>query len=1191
MKLIRKIELSAPIKYLVVAMTSVVVMPTTQADVQRKQIGDLEIYNVPNKGAPRLMMMLDVSGSMGDSVNRTGCIDSTTNRNFNYTFTDTDGKSFTVNLSSIPSCTAKNADGTTFYRFNRINTLKNSLLTLLTSNTVSNDTAIGIGIFSYKGNGKTGAIMYPIQPLDFAQRKLLAEYVITMQANGGTPTPQALSEAGAYMLGSNTSGTASGFANSSSATKSGSKYAKGAQPVMCAGNGIYLLTDGEPNTAVTESTIVNLMNTSLANNQAKITSDSNKLLSNNGSYQSSSNYTGWSYMAAYAQILNADNNAVKLPIKTATVGFGSSMAGLSYTTDSAGKKNYNCDSMGNNSGTPTDVGNLCRLGKDYGKGGYYYASTSQDVIDSLNSFIEKLGGEIGSKPSGVIVVPDDPYQAASQRAVAYYPILDAKVKDQKATWPGNLKKYNLDEGTLYGNNAKKLFSDSAGNLDPTVPDLWSDKDYPNENSAVTNGGFYAQLKSPVNGLNSVRAVYVEDWDNAISKVPKLKKFAVNTEGKVTLDGIVLSSNNFVDTATYTEPRQRALLSFLGFVNLSTTTNVKDMTLTTNNIKDATKVLGGTIHSVPVAISYSATLDDDGRVTNNRDDYVLFGSSDGALHMVNADNYGTGDGGKELFSVITRQMLLNQYTALANDNSSATIGKPAFGVDAPWVGSIDYKYDFNNRRVNVSNDTNKGAFAYGGLRMGGEALYGLNLTNKDSPSLMFAITPDTDVSGTKPFNRMGQIWAKPTKAKIKTSTSDKGTDVLVFGGGYDMKYEAEDYVPSANNMPKGNAVYIISAKDQGSYKAGDLIWSASSSGNPKTTVSTMTNSVVAGVTVLDRNNDGFMDHIYFADMGGQVFRADFTNAGFKQSGTSSATSNFTNTRVTRILKPAHEGTKYMYRFYERPVVSFYRNATTNSLFALINVISGDRSSPLSKMRNTAQYTDRVYGIFDNDITKADNILFSSDFTSSASTNGQAVFDLVDSNLVALPFKTTKQDTLAAVKASRGWYYPLSRFDGFNNVLYNKGVGKSEVINSFLYTTVYNPDMAYSTQEDCTVTVKGASERELYCLPYGICMDDTSKTGTGGFARAGQGIQELIIGPRSDKLSNQRILVGTSTLLERANNRVNYGNDSDKNASLLDDIQIKGGNSNITQEGGDGSAAEMIFNERFVLTPNTWFEVNQ
>lgn len=51
--------------------------------------------------------------------------------------------------------------------------------------------------------------------------------------------------------------------------------------------------------------------------------------------------------------------------------------------------------------------------------------------------------------------------------------------------------------------------------------------------------------------------------------------------------------------------------------------------------------------------------------------------------------------------------------------------------------------------------------YGGLRMGGSALYGLDISTPTAPSLKFKIAPTT--SG---FSRLGQIWSKPVVASIR-----------------------------------------------------------------------------------------------------------------------------------------------------------------------------------------------------------------------------------------------------------------------------------------------------------------------------------------------------------------------------------------------------------------------------------------
>ena len=355
-----------------------------------------------------------------------------------------------------------------------------------------------------------------------------------------------------------------------------------------------------------------------------------------------------------------------------------------------------------------------------------------------------------------------------------------------------------------------------------------------------------------------------------------------------------------------------------------------------------------------------------------------------------------------------------------------------------------------------------------------------------------------------------------------------------------------------------------------------------------------------------------------------------------SGTAAPETSFSNTRVVRLLQPAFTGTdiKYNHRFYERPAVSFYRgdSSFTNSrLFAVVNVISGDRSSPLSKLRTSDAYADRLYGIMDTDVTLADKILYADDFTTRTETGStvkvQKINDLATSDLYA--FDTTSTSALSledkkdmmykaatstmpatGVKTKKGWYYPLTRFDGFDKVKYTKGVGKSEVIDSFLYTTVYNPDMNYGVTESCSAKITGGSERQLYCLPYGICLKQTtnsagaaideyatSKNGTAGFARAGQGIQELTLGPRSSTLSNQRLLIGTQTIRDRVYNRVDFGDDggkllagdTDSNNIGLD--RISQSLSGLSKTTGDGSAPENIYNDRYTLKPNTWFEVNK
>lgn len=1221
-----------------------------QANITRKPIGDLEVYKAAKPGTATIFMMLDTSGSMS---NRSGCsnynssnitsrikvyprqVDTTA---IDGLFRNEDGNTvldktaIPITNQEITYSTCKDSNGNIIAR-TLLARLQVALIELLAdevfedgsiknTGSLPDNYAVGMGNYSYEGDGRTGVVLEPTGDLTAEKRAKLIAEIIDLEAEGNTPTAHAFAEAGAYMMGTNTYSYTyrkySGFNDSVSTSKNDDKYISPLSDKECSGNGIYLLTDGQPNGSSADRA-KGVMNASLSGSNPSLSINSCTTLTGDSGSRS------WGCMASYAALLrNKASNSKGLPIKTATVGFGSEFAGLtgtrSITINGEAKTVVDCASGNANN----DARNLCKLGerrgdgetKTYGDGGFYYTENSEDIAKSILDFSASLVQIINTAPSGTITIPEDPYRAANQLPYAYLPMLDPDIISTASTWKGNLKKYNLDQGTLFGKSNSKLYKDVAGNLDENTRDLWQGDDFTVEGKTANNniaaGGVYAQLQAPSNGLGSVRTIYVEDYTTSSDTTPVLRKLTVNSSGKpVGFDALVDTGN----TGAYSQINQRRLLSFLGFDSVLTnggqvvdSTLVKNLNLTQPTKE--TKVLGGVVHSKPEAISYGAELDDKGNITAPREDYVLFGSMDGALHLVDATD------GKEEVAIIPRQMLINQPEALVSGSFKAEIGQPYFGVDAPWLVKTDYKYDLPNKKVIVDTESGKGMFAYGGLRMGGEAFYGMDITKKSTPKILFTITSAglssaaTGKSATTGFERLGQIWSKPVAAKIRltkgssTKKNTAPTDVLIFGGGYDMRYEEDDYVPTSASPAKGSAIYMIDAK------TGELIWSTSSAATSGKNVKAdnMINSITGGITVLDRDNDGLMDHIYAADLGGQVFRADFENARIEQFGFA-AVNSFANRGVTRILNAAPADKKLAYRFYESPVVSFFRREggpDNGKLFAMVNVISGNRSAPLSILRDNNAYANRVYGIIDNDVTHAD--LFKSGFT-------KTINNLTEAKLVNLgdeipkiasqatdPTRKAKKEAAiaamigkaqsggtAAIPASKnGWYYPLTRFDGYNNVRYNKGIGDSVVINNLLYTSVYNPDKIYGNTASCTAKITGGSERQIYCLPYGVCMEDTSISGTGGFVPAGQGIQELALGAYNADNTDVKVLIGTTTIADRieAANRAKYGKDSVKDESNIKDLYS--GTDKATQDNGDGSAVEYLFNERYTMQPKAWYE---
>lgn len=1001
-----------------------------------------------------------------------------------------------------------------------------------------------------------------------------------------------------------------GFRYSADDTKNNSSktYITGSSKNTCDSNGIYFLTDGAPNSTndLMAQTIVNL---SLTDNFKVLGKPASGLVSPTLQSNLFAGETGgWEYIGEYAKRLNdSSKNPAGATIKTAVAGFGSSFAGIPKDKDGI----YNCDAAPN-----LDAKNACKWGSsDYGDGGFFYAQSSQDISDSVSQFIQDLNKTITTTPAGTITVPDDPYQTSTTLPYAYLPMLEPKVGDNLRVWPGNLKKYETKNGTLYGKNNRRLYNDRKGTLNDGAADLWQQGSPILGNASVTSGGFYARLQAPDSSSPaSTRNVFVENYvgSNSAPIPDGVVKIGVEESGKPFGFPVVNDAVYGQNGRTLLQSK-RLLLNFLGY-NIPYKTNDETLIyqfrmqnyLPTETIRQ----VGGVVHSKPALVSYGAEVDMAGNVKKeNREDYLLFGSMDGALHMVDAET------GEEKWALVLQEMFRTQAEALVPEALRGINEELSFGVDAPWLVSAKYRYqatgtgDDRTRKVslykpdsNNANDVNNTSnflpiAAYGGFRMGGEGLYALDLADKNEPKILFSITPDVDNttsvlhqnnSGTlatppttaNDYSNVGQIWNEVATARMGAGlATGKPKDVIIFGGGYDMAYEDPQFVPTS--AAQGSSLYITDAK------TGAKLWSWD---NPQN------HSIVAGVTPLDRDNDGLFDHLYFADLGGNVFRADFIN---------SKTQSFSNVRVVRVLNAssATAAAAMPYRFYNRPVVSFYKDRQSQ-IFALVNIASGDRSSPLAKRRDVSAVSkakaNRIYGIIDTDIVR-------SDLLESSATATLIAKDLNDSNLVELGgdklSTVTTDNTLAIAKSTliaelvdktkQGWYYPLTRFAGYENVSHLKAVGDYRVINNFLYTSIYDPNISYGEGNVCDAQTLGGSETQLYCLPYGVCMDDSSSTGTGGFVPAGKGIQELALGAVNSGNLDTTTLLGIRTLSERLGDlsdpRLGYGDDTNKKPiQYIDDSSNPYAQS--TKDNGDGEMPSILYKPRFELTPTQWYEGN-
>ncbi|WP_025651730.1 MULTISPECIES: PilC/PilY family type IV pilus protein [unclassified Psychrobacter] len=1135
-------------------------------------------------------------------------------------------------------------------KYDRMSSLKNAIYELIQLENMNEDIALGIGAFGY-GNSKQGQIKVPAKPLDATQKQNILAFLGNLNASGGTPMAAAYTDAGAYMLGNSSAGGIannqySGMLSTSDTEIVNSNTYRAPEAQQCGAEGIYLLTDGLPNSMGERSTLESMMKTSL-NLSSFSCPDSGGLLEG-----AETENNQWKCMGAFAKKLRTERQ-----VTTAMVGFGATFDTVNnpnnYTsvertltrfTDSDGapyrynKKYYDCSQI--SATANPDARNACNLGMEsgiydtdsvsvggYGQGGFFFAKDTKDIVGSVLSVIQELETDLPSIPAGTITVPADPLSSLGIKPYAYLPMLEPKVGSDASIWAGNLKKYHVKQATLYGKDGDRLYVDDDGDgfpddLNPNAQDIWSTQNQTvlneagvsiNVNNRITAGGFYAQLKTPKTGGNTTRNVYVE---NIVDGETQLLKVGVT-------DGALQGFGDLDDS--YKTLTKLYLLNFLGYDASPTQAEadridaadggvLAELEKIIINPPGDIKVLGGVIHSRPTLISYGANInandkdtDGDGKVDadagmvatdeSSRDDYVMFGSMEGALHIASADS------GQESLAFIPKTILNKQIQALQPEGS--IVDAPVFGVDAPWSVQGSYKYDFSSPTSESSGKilADK-VYVYGGLRQGGKGVYGLDVSSLSSPEMLFSINNSTDG-----YQALGKVWSEPVSGKIKVGTGKNSIkDVIIFGGGYDECYEDPTFRLDATDnefedcnksMTDGNAVYIADAK------TGDVIWSisgrTSGASGKHIQVPEMKHSVVSKITTLDRDDDGMIDHLYFGDLGGQLFRVDLRN-GQAISG-SAGINNFTR-RIVKVLD-GNSGTLVekglQRRFYGQPSVSFYKDQSV--LFALVNIASGDRSNPISRLRNDIpSQSDRLFGVIDRDIASPG--LYGEDTKITLATE-----NLDSDDLIELPFNQNDGSvTKAGVKVpmrpnvatSQGWFYPLNQFDGNSKVKNVKSMGDGMAIGGLYYMTAYSPEMKYDETSGCAAQIVGGSERQIYCLPYGICEQedattDKSSNGTGGFVRAGKGIQELAFGAFNPENPTTRIMLGTQSFSELVDsgNRIEFGGawSSDNESGL--DTNCPGGNCGGSSTGADnvnasGSGGGNVSIMDYRLFTTRWYE---
>ncbi|MEB6565932.1 hypothetical protein MXL26_11365 [Acinetobacter towneri] len=874
------------------------------------------------------------------------------------------------------------------------------------------------------------------------------------------------------------------FTYADAALKDGDKYKAGGIANQCNGNGIYFLTDGSPN-STKDNMAKTIMNLTLGNTYGFTQKPTNNVLESPRLQASvfAGETGGWEYIGEYAKKLrnrvagsNNQKNPADMNIKTAVVGFGSSFSGIPKNADGT----YNCESVKD---TNLDAYNACKWGnKDYGDGGFYYAENVEDIKQSILDFVDQVQVPFTATSLGSISVPRDPLDQTQILTEGFFPMItpvddsEAESDKKNRTWAGNLKKYKIIDGTLKSVTDQPIYEiDATTNqqvINRAAKDLWSIAPSTDDHSLATSGG--ALNKIPVPSLqnmvgdpsknDSERRVFIIDGTT-------LKRAA---KDNLATD-FTPSANSTLQTltGTITLAQRYALLNYLGYQAQTDTSLTKTNLATYQTPQVPYRYLGGVVHSTPLVATKSAKINAADNTITSRDEYVVYGSMDGGLHIVDAET------GVEKSVFIPKEILTNQIDTLQEANPKGN--GLAYGVDAPWA--LDVEYKIKNTTANSTTTTAYEASrlnVYGGLRMGGSGLYGLDIKKPESPALLFHITRST--SG---FDRLAQIWSKPTIAYMRV----KGvrTRVLIFGGGYDETVYERENITEPTSQTLGNALYIVNADN------GNLIWSTSSShtstSNTVTAHSDVKYSVVGQPAIRDYDSDGLADMIYFADLGGQIFRVDLNNLAQMST---TADRNIA-VRVSRIANLRENG--FVPRFYERVTTGIFGQGSERHVF--VSVGSGNRSFPLE----STVTENKIYGILDYDAAKngIESATYNGGFKPEATVDNiinrgvlgktNTSVDGVTANAAGVTdtHKSALLSNATGATAKRGWSFSLRSVSDTTTAKYAKSFEEAQLVVGDLYVNLYDPKatLGASAADDCGGGVQGLSTVHRVCAPYGDC----------------------------------------------------------------------------------------------------------
>jgi type IV pilus assembly protein PilY1 len=723
---------------------------------------------------------------------------------------------------------------------NAVTLSRTDIMKAVTKKVLSSVNNLNVGLMRFQGNNG-GPVILDITDLD-SNRQAVIDAINALPAGGNTPLSEVMYESALFWRGmpahyGTTTYTTLTDPNALASTTP-MVYEQPAWDV-CAKNYNVLLTDGAPvQDFDTPGLIANLPNVATVLGYAGC---DGPVLGNGGQCMDD--------VAQYLSLYDIDaltpGNQL---VNTHTIGFGDDASDIPILEETA-------LNSGGQAFVADDVESLTK--------------TLLDIIANINDRTLSF-----SAPA----VSVNTFNRTQNLNDLYITTFGAKAK---AHWPGNLKKYRIQDRNIVDVNDNDAVDPATGFFLDTAHSIWTVGGA--DGNDVRLGGAAQQLPTP-----ALRKLYSNYNAGSITQA---------TNQLIPGNGSLLAGD-FGLTGAAGEPTLDVLLAWARGADVRDEDN--------NPTTLVRKVMGDPLHSQPAAIVYGGTA-------ASPDVVVYTATNDGYLHAIN------GADGVELWSFIPRELLSN-LTRLYFDPGSRY---KQYGIDGnvvPVVKDVD-------RDGTIEPADGDFVYIVFGMRRGGQTYYAMDVTNKTAPSLMW----------TADFPESGESWSTPVVARMNIASVTQNADkaVVVIGGGYDTVHDTTDYNATPDSV--GAGIHILDLA------TGTQLWRAGSDSGAHLQLDEpgreMDRAIPNEVRVIDLNGDSLADRMYATDLGGQIWRFDITNGN--APATLVAGGVIAQLGAEGLASPTDADTR---RFYNAPDVSLITDDLQQRRYIAVSVGSGYRAHP-------------------------------------------------------------------------------------------------------------------------------------------------------------------------------------------------------------------------------------------------------